>query len=362
MNQAGSVVAISAVLAVFGYYALLWLLAGSYDVGSVAVQYDPPQGLSPAMLRYVWKERFDDRTFWAAVLSLVSKGLATLESENGVSQLRKSANANSGELPFEESLLLTSLFKKENTASVNIDNAATVHAVAVLAQELRRDAVGRWFSENRSSVVNGVVLSILATFVVAMPRSIDQCGALLLGLAIMAPAGYYALFVLLRFADLTRAALHHFEFSLLPRFGFLFFFFASCASSFIIGGAVLGVNFTWRVVAAAALLAAINVASLLWLRMPTEGGRKLLAEIDGFRQFLKSVEQAPMDRTIAPDKHAGLYEKYLPYAVALEVEQAWSDSMIALSSSFHQHETGGVRPFYLGMWDGEPVEVVYRIE
>jgi hypothetical protein len=189
----------------------------------------------------------------------------------------------------------------------------------------------------------------------------DQCGALLLGMAIIAPAGYYALFVFLRFADLTRAALHHFEFSLLPRFGFLFFFFASCASSFIIGSVVLGANFKWMVVAVAGLLAAINVSSLLWLRMSTEGGRKLLAEINGFRQFLKSVEQSPMDRPNAPDKHAGLYEKYLPYAVALEVEQAWSDSMIALTSSFHEHETMGIRPFYLGMWDGKPVEVMYQM-
>ena len=362
MNYASSIVAISAVSAVLGYFALLWFRAGSYQGGSVAVQYEPPQALSPAMLRYVWKERFDDRTFWAAVLSVVSKGLATLESEDGVSVLRKSAEAApSGDLPFEERLLLTSLFKERKSVSLNIDNATTVHALSVLAQELRRDAVGRWFSENRSSVITGAVLSVLATIIVAMPRSVDQLGALAIGMVIMAPAGYYALFVLLRFADLTRAALHHFEFSLLPRFGFLLFFLASCSSAFIIGGVVLGVNLSWRVVAVAATLAVINVGSLLWLRMPTEGGRKLLDEIEGFRKFLKTVEQLPMDRPDAPDKHAGLYEKYLPYAVALEVEQAWSDSMIALTTSFHEHETAGVRPFYLGMWDGKPVEVMYKM-
>jgi hypothetical protein len=362
MSFASSIAALSAVLVVLGYYALLWLRAGSYRGGSVAIQYEPPQALSPAMLRYVWKERFDDRTFWAAILSLVSKGLATLESQDGFSSLRKSEDtAQHRDLPSEERLLLTSLFKERKTVSVNIDNPATVHTIATLAQELRRDAVGRWFSENRSCVINGAVLSVLATVVAAMPRSMDQFGALVLGLAIMAPAGYYAFFVLLRFVDLTRAALHHFEFSLLPRFGFLLFFFASCSSAFVIGSVVLGVNFSWRVVAVAAALAAANVASLLWLRMPTEGGRKLLGQIEGFREYLKSVDRMPMDRPDAPDKHAGLYEKYLPYAIALEVEQQWSDSMIALTTSVHEHETAGVRPFYLGMWNGNPVEVVYKM-
>lgn len=357
-----SAVALPAVLVVFAYYALLWLRAGNYRVDSVATQYVPPQALSPAILRYVWKERFDDRTFWAAILSLVSKGLASLESNDGVSLLHKTEKAEQPrDLPFEELLLLTSLFKNRKTVSVNIDNADTVHAVSSFAQELRRDAVGRWFSENRSSVISGAVLSVLAIIVVAMPHSIDQCGALILGMAIMAPAGYYAFFVLLRFVDLTRAALHHFEFSLLRRFGFLLFFFASCSSAFIIGSVVLGVNFSWQVVAVTGVLAAANVASLLWLRMPTEGGRKLLDQIEGFREFLKSVDRMPMDRPDAPDKHAGLYEKYLPYAVALEVEQQWSDSTIALTTSFHEHETAGVRPFYLGMWNGNPVEVVYKM-
>jgi hypothetical protein len=149
--------------------------------------------------------------------------------------------------------------------------------------------------------------------------------------------------------------------SLLPRFGYLIFFIASCSSAVIIGSFVLGVNFTWKVVVVAAVLALVNVGSLLWLRMPTESGRTLVKEIEGFRQFLQSVEQQPMDKPDAPDKHAGLYEKYLPYAVALEVEQAWGDSMIALTSSFHEAESSGVRPYYLGMWDGKPVEVVFKM-
>ena len=88
-----------------------------------------------------------------------------------------------------------------------------------------------------------------------------------------------------------------------------------------------------------------------------------MTEIEGFRLFLKSVERLPMQRSEAPGNNAGLYEKYLPYAVALEVEQAWGDQFLALASTFHQNAgLPGAESFYLGMWDGKPVEIVYKSE
>jgi hypothetical protein len=70
-----------------------------------------------------------------------------------------------------------------------------------------------------------------------------------------------------------------------------------------------------------------------------------------------------MQRTDEPAEHAGLYEKYLPYAVALEVEQAWGDRFLALTSTFHENAgVRGAEAFYLGMWNGRPLEIVYKPE
>jgi hypothetical protein len=88
-------------------------------------------------------------------------------------------------------------------------------------------------------------------------------------------------------------------------------------------------------------------------------GNKLLNEIEVFRMFLHSVERYPMDRIDGPGAQAGSYEKYLPYAVALEVEQQWADKHIALSSSsHHQEDVITAHSFYLGMWNGKPVEIL----
>jgi hypothetical protein len=96
------------------------------------------------------------------------------------------------------------------------------------------------------------------------------------------------------------------------------------------------------------------------MRTPTEQGRPLLDEIEGFRLFLNEVDRSSMDRHEPPHVQPGSYEKYLPYAVALEVEQGWCDRFLALASTLHRAESvPGSESLYLGMWDGKPVEIVY---
>jgi hypothetical protein len=105
--------AVTAVVAVCAYYVFAWLVFGrNPKAGVLMPSYEAPQNLSPAMLRYVWKERFDDRTFWAGVLSLVAKGLATMHAEDGATHLRPTEAANRKHpLPDEEQILLDRLLR-----------------------------------------------------------------------------------------------------------------------------------------------------------------------------------------------------------------------------------------------------------
>src|ERR1043166_1805817 len=105
--------ALTAVVAVCGYYLFAWLLFGrDPKIGALVASYEPPRSLSPAMIRYVWKQCFDDRTFWAGILSLVAKGLATMQAENGATRLQPHPSANAKQsLPLEEQILLESLLR-----------------------------------------------------------------------------------------------------------------------------------------------------------------------------------------------------------------------------------------------------------
>jgi hypothetical protein len=357
--------ALTAVVAVCGYYLFAWLLFGrDPKIGVLVASYEPPRSLSPAMIRYVWKQCFDDLTFWAGILSLVAKGLATMQAENGATRLQPHPSANAKQsLPLEEQILLESLLRGKPRKGIVITllDPRTALAASDMAAALHQSAVGRWFQENRNYVTAGICLSMIAVLAVAQPRRPEEWGVLGLAFALTAPAAFYLFLLTMRAKDLFRALRQNFDPTILRRGSVLFVFMVSCVASIVFGDVVLAGNFGWSVIAVAPFFTILNVMQLQWMKAPTRDGASLLNEIEGFRHFLKSVEHLPMQRSDAPSDKAGLYEKYLPYAVALEVEQEWGDRFLALASTFHQNAgLPGAESFYLGMWDGKPVEIVYR--
>ncbi len=332
--------AVTAVVAVCAYYVFAWLVFGrNPKAGVLMPSYEAPRNLSPAMLRYVWKERFDDRTFWAGVLSLVAKGLATMHAEDGATHLRPTEAANRKQpLPDEEQILLDRLLRGRPRKGIVISmlDSRTALAASDMAVSLHQAAVGRWFQENRAYVTGGACLSMAALFAVAQPRRLEQWGVLVLALAMMAPSAFYLFFLTMRARDLCRSLREKFDVALLGSGVGILGFIVSCIAGIVLGCVVLGGSFGWPLIFVTVFLTILNVLHLQWMKAPTQDGGKLLTEIEGFRLFLKSVERLPMQRSDAPGDKAGLYEKYLPCAVALEVEQAWGDQFLALASTFHQ--------------------------
>lgn len=353
-----------AAAAVCCYYGVTWFLGGRDPKrGIIVTRYEPPQGLSPSMLRFVWKETFDDRTFWAGMLSLVAKGLATLQTEDDITLARPTAAAKRrSTLPKEERFLLARVLHRHGQRGVpmNMLDDETAYAASQMAGVLRQAAVGRWFLENRENVIPGAVLSFIPVYLSARPGNLNQWVALGSVLGMMAPGGFYLVFVLLRLADLVRGGRKGPRTAVFRRSLILLAMIVPCVAALTLGSLVLGSIFSWQVPMVTALMVGIDLVFLHLMKAPTAEGRKLLDEIDGFRQFLRSVEKFPMDRLDAPTVAPGIYERYLPYAVALEVEQAWSDRFLAFAETIHEREfLPGSCAFYLGMWNGKPVEVVW---
>ena len=358
--------AITAILTVCAYYSIAWFLFGrDPKIGTIVPLYDPPRQLSPAMLRYIWKKNFDDRVFWAGVLSLVAKGLATLHQEDGLAKLRACTPSARADLPNEEKILRDELVRGHTRKGVSISmvDPRTMLAVSDMASSLRCDAVGHWFTENRGFVIAGVALSAIALCIVAGPQNREQWGVLALGLAVMSPGAFYLFFLSLRAWDLLRAARGDCDRAVLRRGTLVFAMLVPCLAAITLGAVVLGATFGRLFLATALFLAVLNILLFQWMKAPTLQGAEVLTEIEGFRLFLKSVERLPMQRLEPPGEHAGLYEKYLPHAVALEVEQTWGDRFVALTST--SHENAGLpnaESFYLGMWNGKPLEIIYKPE
>lgn len=91
-------------------------------------------------------------------------------------------------------------------------------------------------------------------------------------------------------------------------------------------GALLGLLPMLIVVA----LLATNYAFAYWLRAYTPEGRRVLDQIEGFKLFLTEVHSDRLQRVNAPAKTSSLFEKYLPYALALGLEQAWTQQFLGV--------------------------------
>jgi hypothetical protein len=77
-------------------------------------------------------------------------------------------------------------------------------------------------------------------------------------------------------------------------------------------------------------LAALLLVNLIWgpqLKRRTLKGRQILDEIAGFRLFLEKVEKDRLDKLNSPEEAPELLDEHLPYAIALEVREAWGDHL-----------------------------------
>lgn len=54
-------------------------------------------------------------------------------------------------------------------------------------------------------------------------------------------------------------------------------------------------------------------------------GRQLMDKIEGFRMFLSTADEKRFDMMSPPKKSLELYEKYLPFAIALDCENEWGN-------------------------------------
>jgi uncharacterized membrane protein YgcG len=115
-------------------------------------------------------------------------------------------------------------------------------------------------------------------------------------------------------------------------FGIIFYlaFFPST------GGAIAGV---------VAVLLSIIIQAFFnqIMKAYTKTGREMADQIEGFRLYLSTTDEHRFDSMNPPEKNLALYEKYLPYAIALGCENKWSEKFEKILESAIQ---SGYRPSY----------------
>ena len=96
-------------------------------------------------------------------------------------------------------------------------------------------------------------------------------------------------------------------------------------------------------------IGAIAAIGFPWLKAPSRSGRRIMDSIEGFREYLSVAEEDRLDALNPPEKTPELFEKFLPYAVALDVSELWVRQFDGLltepptwyAGSIHGFSSGG---------------------
>ena len=344
-----------ALVGVLGYYYYAWRRAGrDPKPGTVVPIFSPPDGLSAAAMRYITEMGTDSRAFAAALVQLgVGGHLRLTDEEVGFFFGRKKTTIErtpGGAPPEEpEASMLSRLFAGGDSILMDQKNHSTFSAAKdELDAGFKQDYEGRLFVRNGIWAVRGLVLMVAA---IALPAA-----AVLLS----APGDYGRNDILVAVVAL-----------LLPAVALGLYFFSSgrygsmavsakIAAAFLaVIGLIAGVvtignafetvfaeeDFRRLVSLLLPLLALpVVLTAFRWMAAPTREGRAVLDRIAGFRHYLSIAEEDRLEALHPPDKTPELFERYLPYAIALEVENDWASrftSVLAAAAASGQAQPMG---------------------
>ncbi len=175
----------AALLACIGllvYYIRAWWIAGRGPrAGTIVPVFTPPDGLSPAAVRYIANMKFDNRAFSAAMVDLGVRGKLHIAQEDGglfskgtttLSRTELSPSGGETSLPAPEVAMHEKLFAKGDAIELKQENHATLQAArSALQQGLSSAYEGTMFRKNSSWAGYGLVLiglTMLAVAVVAL--------------------------------------------------------------------------------------------------------------------------------------------------------------------------------------------------
>ena len=77
----------------------------------------------------------------------------------------------------------------------------------------------------------------------------------------------------------------------------------------------------------------VVLTAFSWMAAPTREGRAVLDRIAGFRHYLSVAEEERLQTLHPPERTPELFERYLPYAIALKVENDWASSFTSVLAS-----------------------------
>ena len=294
--------------------------------GTIIPLFGPPPGMSAAAVRYVDQMGFDNRAFTAALIELGVQGhIKLVESGSTAEVVRRSGGKPIGAA---EQALEKELFDGRKELLLVQDNHEEIaKAKSVLEAALRQSYRNKLFANNYGWSWLGFLLAIALVVAIGVTMAntygTDHAPGAIWGMLIpIIPTMIGAYLIQNGWRKRSRGT-----------------------GQLISGGitvavaAAIGVSLMYAYSrgfievlpgVAPAVLASFTGLAFGWLQAPSVEGRKIMDQIDGLREYLGVAEEERLEYLNPPEKTPETFERFLPYAVALDLENTWANRFAAV--------------------------------
>jgi uncharacterized membrane protein YgcG len=318
---------VAGLLVLLLYYLITWLKVGKDPGKGVIIPlYEAPSGFSPEAVRYVMRMGFDDKAFAAAVVNMAVKGCVSIdEDSDGEYTLTRKGKDFSG-LSRGEALIAGQLFQNGGSIAIKTENHAAIKkAIKDLQKSLALEYEKIYFLSNKGTLIPGLVISVLVlAAIVLLGRSLPLAGFMtvwLSGWTVGCAALVFQVIKAWKAAFAGRSAR--------IASGFSAIFLTLFSIPFLAGeGFGLWMFSNATSIPAVLLIFVIVLLNILFyhlMKAPTIKGRRTMDQIEGLKLYLSVAEKDRLNQLNPPEKTPEVFERFLPYALALDVEQEWCE-------------------------------------
>ena len=339
-DNMGTVVALAGLLLTTLYFLVAWFRVGrDPSKGTIIPHFGPPRGFSPVATGYIWHGGFGaalsrNEAFAVAITSLATKGFLVIDEaddEFTLTRLREAGN----DLPVGEAAVMRNLLETgdHRTTLDGKYKASVARAVSDLATGVKAEYAGLYRKDHAAFWWGGCLLALVfAVAGLVIDAGTADAIVLVLFFGVFGLAFGAASLVLLRAAIVPAAAVLRGKVSNLPAaVAALLFAGVFCAPVIFVGAQIFYAT-SLPLFATVIALIVVTVLFLQLMKAPTLAGRRVLDHIEGYRDYLRLAESDRLEMMAGePAMTPELFERHLPYAMALGVAEAWTERFEAMA-------------------------------
>lgn len=319
-----SLIALAIILA---YYLVVWFMIGrDPERKAIVVEYGPPENLSPAEIRFLTAMKSDDVAFASSIINMAVKGYLRIDDEQNSYTVTKTGVGESL-LTAEEAAIASKLFEDREKVAFKSENYEIILSAKRALSKHLADRFGKtFFILNSPCAMLGALLSIGVILVLYEYFSIEDIIGLaistIISMTVITAVG--AVLKVGRLKGRDKLGVFIVVLIVLVMLPVLLNVVSSVDSP-------VGAQLFYP-------LSVIAVNSLFFhlIKRRTPAGQRIQEKIIGFKRYLSLAEKDRMNFHNPPTMTPAIFERLLPYALAMGVEHEWAEIFSATVNSVGQ--------------------------